>query len=48
MLLLLQVQADQEEAEKVKRNVAAEERDVKKMQEEIQVRCRGPSPWSCM
>lgn len=32
-----QVAADQEEAEKVKRNVSQEEAEVKKMQEQIQV-----------
>eukprot|EP00983_Pelagomonas_calceolata_P101894 1158747-Pelagomonas_calceolata.AAC.7 len=33
----LQVSADQQEAESVKRTVAMEEREVKKMQKEIQV-----------
>lgn len=35
--LLIKVSADQEQAEVVKKNVAAEEKDVKKMAEEIQV-----------
>lgn len=36
--LLVQVAADQKEAETVKKNVLTEEREVKQMQEEIQVR----------
>lgn len=40
--LLVKVAADQEEAEKVKRNVAQEGLEVKKMQEQIQVRV-----WVC-
>lgn len=39
--LLIKVSGDQEAAEEVKRNVEAEEKDVKTMQEEIQV---GSSP----
>lgn len=38
--LLVQVAADQKEAETVKKNVLTEEREVKQMQEEIQVRRR--------
>lgn len=38
--LLVQVAADQKEAETVKKNVLTEEREVKQMQEEIQVRGR--------
>ncbi len=34
----MQVSADQQEAEVVKRNVALEEREVKKIQREVQVR----------